>query len=63
MNFPSGEKANLPWAKLGAQSKMFTCEMCGKKSRHTGYGSMPYCKKCINEMEHENAIADGKIKD
>jgi hypothetical protein len=46
-------------------SGVYTCEMCGKKTRSTGRGDnemAKLCEKCYDELSDENAIADGRKK-
>lgn len=40
---------------------VFTCELCGKRTRQTGrheYANQDCCDDCIDLQEHENAIND-----
>ena len=44
-------------------SGVYTCEICGKKTRSTGRGDCDLanlCEKCYDKLSVENAIADGR---
>ena len=53
---------HMAYDKFAAGSGLFTCQMCGKKTRKTmgDNANEEYCAACIHKMEQENTEADGK---
>jgi len=50
--------------RINAQSGIYTCQSCGKKTRETGEGESSYqlCAQCNHEALMENSIIDGNQK-
>jgi hypothetical protein len=46
--------------RITHREPMRVCELCGHKYRLNDNMDVPYCSKCIKEMEKENTRADKK---